>query len=529
MLQDPVSTEVSEEVSDTGCQCPRYLAPDGRIMPYVSDNAALSVYGPLDWRERLDAGDAEAAGPRYQVEIGNCGDVNGDGIANITDGVYIIMYLFDNGPPPNSLTNSDINLDGVVNLSDVVQLIGYIFAGYPGPCAPPQPGTVYVVAALDTEPINLWDYPYQQTLNLSNYSRPGPSVLTQIMNPMYRSRYTDSFGGNLKFTFYLMSGESICQSTSGCNAIFNAMRPFLPEVSAYGDELAWHLHNTAWRPTGQPDIDSAWSQIISFNGIDYGRSADIDAAEMMLSRLLVDDGFFPTNYRAGWVWENTDFSNWIDDIMPFDFSSLAPLGNPAPPPYPIFWNYYDWTRAPRGWQSYHPDPADYQSPGNLKRTIFYCSCCGFANGDFDNVFKRAAAGENVYLCLYGHTYHDLDDFFSSNWQYALEQRSANYNVKFKFATAREAACGVLGRSPRTSPPVLTLTRQVNSIEIKVDRPIYQWLPYCALKRDGRYVRVYPTRTGDSTWSFETSGLSHYEFAVGVCDASGKAATAKLVQ
>jgi PKD repeat protein len=61
------------------------------------------------------------------------GDVNGDGIINVSDVVYLINYLFIGGPAPNPLAAGDANCDGVVNASDVVYLINYLFIGGPEP------------------------------------------------------------------------------------------------------------------------------------------------------------------------------------------------------------------------------------------------------------------------------------------------------------------------------------------------------------------------------------------------------------
>ncbi len=64
-----------------------------------------------------------------------CGDVNGDGLVNITDVVYLLEYIFAGGPPPVIDVAADVNCDGYVNIADVVYLIDYIFAGGPEPCA----------------------------------------------------------------------------------------------------------------------------------------------------------------------------------------------------------------------------------------------------------------------------------------------------------------------------------------------------------------------------------------------------------
>jgi hypothetical protein len=63
------------------------------------------------------------------------GDVNGDGVINVTDIVYLINYKFlvPPGPPPIPLEAGDVNCDGVINVQDVVYLINYKFLVPPGP------------------------------------------------------------------------------------------------------------------------------------------------------------------------------------------------------------------------------------------------------------------------------------------------------------------------------------------------------------------------------------------------------------
>jgi hypothetical protein len=63
------------------------------------------------------------------------GDVNGDGIINLGDVVYLITYQYKNGPAPIPLLAGDVNCDGGVGLGDVVYLITYQYKnGPPPPC-----------------------------------------------------------------------------------------------------------------------------------------------------------------------------------------------------------------------------------------------------------------------------------------------------------------------------------------------------------------------------------------------------------
>jgi hypothetical protein len=61
------------------------------------------------------------------------GDSNGDGEVNIGDVVYLINYLFRQGPSPEPLELSDNNCDWTVNLGDVVYLLNYLFRSGPVP------------------------------------------------------------------------------------------------------------------------------------------------------------------------------------------------------------------------------------------------------------------------------------------------------------------------------------------------------------------------------------------------------------
>jgi bacillopeptidase F len=61
------------------------------------------------------------------------GDADRNGIIEINDLVFLINYLFLNGPAPSPLLAGDANCDGEVNIEDVVFLSNYLFFGGPQP------------------------------------------------------------------------------------------------------------------------------------------------------------------------------------------------------------------------------------------------------------------------------------------------------------------------------------------------------------------------------------------------------------
>jgi len=68
-------------------------------------------------------------------DYSDCGDVDGSGVIEISDVVYIVNYIFKSGGAPRDLYGGDVNCDEIPDVSDAVYLTSYIFLGGPEPCA----------------------------------------------------------------------------------------------------------------------------------------------------------------------------------------------------------------------------------------------------------------------------------------------------------------------------------------------------------------------------------------------------------
>ncbi len=64
-----------------------------------------------------------------------CGDLNASAQVDISDAVYLIQYIFDDGAPPLDDAGGDLNCNGQTDITDAVYMINYIFAAGPAPCA----------------------------------------------------------------------------------------------------------------------------------------------------------------------------------------------------------------------------------------------------------------------------------------------------------------------------------------------------------------------------------------------------------
>jgi hypothetical protein len=66
-----------------------------------------------------------------------CGDANRDELINVGDAIYVINYVFKQGPAPAPIIEAgDANCEGNVNVADAVFLINHVFKNGGGPCCP---------------------------------------------------------------------------------------------------------------------------------------------------------------------------------------------------------------------------------------------------------------------------------------------------------------------------------------------------------------------------------------------------------
>ena len=73
-------------------------------------------------------------------EVPSCGNINLDNEINVADAIYLLNYIFLEGPPPSTFESADVNCDSIINLTDAVYIIVYIFQGGNTPCDPDGDG-----------------------------------------------------------------------------------------------------------------------------------------------------------------------------------------------------------------------------------------------------------------------------------------------------------------------------------------------------------------------------------------------------
>jgi hypothetical protein len=107
----------------------------------------------VDAGVRFHRGDADASGPPSNITDGiyilnylftggdtppcfDAADTDNSGTHNITDGIYILNYLFTGGDTPPCFDAADTDNSGTHNITDGIYILNYLFTGGPEPPPP---------------------------------------------------------------------------------------------------------------------------------------------------------------------------------------------------------------------------------------------------------------------------------------------------------------------------------------------------------------------------------------------------------
>ena len=135
---------IMAEITITGIYCIWYTDTAGYYqccdLPSGSYevNARKEGYNPQTYPDSviIVAGDT-TYGIDFSLTPNRIGDVNLDYEVNVSDVIYIVNYLFKNGPAPDPMEIGDINCNGEITVVDVVYLINYLWKNGPQPgCFP---------------------------------------------------------------------------------------------------------------------------------------------------------------------------------------------------------------------------------------------------------------------------------------------------------------------------------------------------------------------------------------------------------
>ncbi|HEX2869104.1 MAG TPA: hypothetical protein VHO03_18830 [Ignavibacteriales bacterium] len=366
-----------------------------------------------------------------------------------------------------------------------------------------QQGTVYLVLGSDT---GTWD-----GLDVSNYTPYIKGDLYTVptrngylvMDDAFRDSFTDSYGGHLKLTWWMMSGNMFRLSVNANTPNKNSMMPYLmmkyhgDKIRQFGDEVSLHYHTFFWSDYNGDGI-YYYNQAKTFNE----SREDFD---FTLAQNLIDENLFPVSFRSGWHFMDNDWQNYLDKLLPFSMHNDYPSKKLVDPEEPLD-NVIDWSQAPSTWAPFHPSADNYQLPGNLKGWDLRSRHIGASSAqkELDSMFVRANRGLDQMACFWGHL--PEEDFLTNLKRIdSLVHISAKKfpNVKFRYCTAVEAMQRYL-KTTDVTPPKLTVSPVEENgkiaFDITTDEDIFQAQPFFAVKDVyDRYTILNCTKTAQMSW------------------------------
>lgn len=342
------------------------------------------------------------------------------------------------------------------------------------------------------------------------------AAMDKLFAPGFRARYPDPAGGQLKMGWFFLTWTGFRTNPRRRAFGYHAVRDHYLErwgdrIAACGDEQAWHYHHPA-----ASGIGNEWGLDWSF-GREY---------EQILSRQILERGWFPSCYRAGGTIEDAVSSRWVDAWFPVDYSNRAPVCLPG---------LVDWSTGVAEWGLYHPSPEDFRRPGagrrRLARTLdLVTGAHVLSESDVEEAFARAAAGRTAILSVFDHDYRDiegrLDDFR------ALVQRvSSRYPaVPWRYAAPLQAVWAAVG-APRPRRLELDAAAVDGAVHIWSSEPVHQSIPWLAVRTCGGevlHVEEGLERLDERRWRWTPAGgLDWVEAGLGVSTDLGASAVARL--
>ena len=91
--------------------------------------AEVTGPGSVSLGDPPSGGDDWVALVRHAETTFRRGDANGDAALDIADAIFLLAYLFAEGPWPGCLDSADANDEGTLDIADAITILGNLFSG----------------------------------------------------------------------------------------------------------------------------------------------------------------------------------------------------------------------------------------------------------------------------------------------------------------------------------------------------------------------------------------------------------------
>lgn len=250
------------------------------------------------------------------------------------------------------------------------------------------------------------------------------SSLTEITDPTFRSKYTDSFNSPYRYNWFIMDFTGFKTNPKNRRDEYNDTYDHIKSLNASMDTFHWHDHHVP-----ASGIGDQWSD-------DWDSSTEyLD----ILAHRLMDRGDFPEAFRAGGTIEDNRASHWLEDNLLADYSNRVSYS--SFPTDNIF--DFNWFGTPAHWGFYHPSREDFQKPGDMRRYIVRCPDLKsrfhtLQQWEVDECFGYAKMYHRpVILSYFSHDHRDMrkETYYAID---LIKSASARFGIPWKSVDALEA-------------------------------------------------------------------------------------------
>ncbi|MCG9687461.1 hypothetical protein L1D13_11050, partial [Vibrio tubiashii] len=279
-----------------------------------------------------------------------------------------------------------------------------------------------------------------ELLNYNNSWQDVRNMLLDCLSEDFRNKTIDDFGNGWVYSWHCMDhagySDNPRRKDLGYGNVYKFYKNILAETNSTQDEINWHYHPL---PFDRNPLRCA---------VNYSNSFDV--LLQVLTRRVIDEGWFPSVNRPGFHSERQDIHMFLEQWIPFDYANQSYDFDDGQQDL-IGGRFGDWRRAPKTWRGYNPHHDDYQTEGGCRRTIFRCLNVGtrfnlLKISHVREAFKEAQEEGSAILSFSNHDYREMRGDIDYVRGLLSECRSEFPDVKIAFAGANEAARNIAIRS-----------------------------------------------------------------------------------
>lgn len=308
------------------------------------------------------------------------------------------------------------------------------------------------------------------------------ALFTDCATEQFRRGLPDSTGNGWVYNWFCVDHVDYESNPRrrdvGYHNVFDHYVALIREAGAERDGLHFHYHPHNFRHEAHRSATHWW--------------ATSNSLQQVISRRVIDREWFPSANRAGFHAIRPDSHWFLEQYIPFDFSSQAtvPSDEDAAQSGLETGRWGDWRRAPITWEPFHPDHDDYQVPGSCRRWTARCLNVGtryrlLGEDDVRQAFLEARDGKPVVMAFTNHDFRDMRPDIGSV-QEMLKAVGADFpDVAFRYSEAVHAMRQALGLRAQRPCEFRAFIRAIgessHALEVVSETPTFGPQPWLALR------------------------------------------------